>query len=229
LLFYRRRSSGPLGGPRFAEILDKYNNVDEDETADSGEDQRLDGGSSLNGSSSAGRGAAAARPQLDRGSVTTKTTPLADTDDDDGLPSYETVQGESVRRSVEDEGVEMSDQFQPNGLSMTQTWTFDGLNDSGAEGSNGGDCASNDAQLDSSADEREPGESFFDHDADTAPASAHGDFIDAEAPPVPDDRAQVALSDIQNAAWERKGVVSVPPAGASDGASDEVAEIHLEK
>jgi ubiquitin carboxyl-terminal hydrolase 4/11/15 len=226
LLFYRRRSKGPLGGPRCAEIIEKYNNVDEDDAEEVGEDQRLGGGSSLNGSSDAGRGVAAARP-LDRGSALTRTRAAADDDDDDDPPSYEAAQGQDIRRSVEDEGIDMLGQYQPN--TMAQTWSFDRLEDSGPEGFNGGDTASNDAQLDSSADERDAGDGFFDQETDTAMNSTPGDFLDAEAPLVPDDRTQVALSDIQTEAWERKGVVSVPPVAGSDGASDEVAEIHLEK
>lgn len=62
LLFYRRRSDVPLGGPRFKEIVDRYNNPPEssEEDTESGEDQRLVVDSSLHGSSSASIGAGAA-------------------------------------------------------------------------------------------------------------------------------------------------------------------------
>jgi len=55
LLFYRRRSETPLGGPRFKEIVDRYNNPPEpsEDEHESGEDQRLVADSSLHGSSSA--------------------------------------------------------------------------------------------------------------------------------------------------------------------------------
>ena len=55
LLFYRRRSETPLGGPRFKEIVDRYNNPPEpsEDGNESGEDQRLVADSSLRGSSSA--------------------------------------------------------------------------------------------------------------------------------------------------------------------------------
>lgn len=55
LLFYRRRSETPLGGPRFKEIIDRYNNPPEpsEDDNESGEDQRLVADSSLRGSSSA--------------------------------------------------------------------------------------------------------------------------------------------------------------------------------
>ncbi len=67
LLFYRRRSDVPLGGPRFLEIEEKFQRLmsssDEEDTSDAGEDQRLDTGStSYTGSSSALKGAGA-RPE----------------------------------------------------------------------------------------------------------------------------------------------------------------------
>ncbi|KFA74953.1 hypothetical protein S40288_02221, partial [Stachybotrys chartarum IBT 40288] len=223
LLFYRRRSEGPLGGPRFAEIFQKYNNSDEDDEAGSGDDQQLNGGSSLNGSLSAGAGAAAVHHHTDHGLVSTRTTALADDEDDEGLPPYDGLS--HIHHSIEDEGVEMADRHQgPQSLGMTQGWNFDGLEDSGAEGG----YASNDAQLDSSADERDPDAGFFDQDADMTVDGTPQDLQPAGPPPAPDGNAQIALADIQNAAWERKGVLSVPAVIGSDGDSDEVAEIHLE-
>lgn len=119
----------------------------------------------------------------------------------------------------------MADRHQgPQSLGMTQGWNFDGLEDSGAEGG----YASNDAQLDSSADERDPDAGFFDQDADMAVDGTPQDLQPAGPPPAPDGNAQITLADIQNAAWERKGVLSVPAVIGSDGDSDEVAEIHLE-
>jgi len=62
LLFYRRRSSVPLGGPRFQSIMDKFDNAssgDDENMSEAGEGQRLDIGSSQIGSSSALSGAEA--------------------------------------------------------------------------------------------------------------------------------------------------------------------------
>ncbi|KAH7329234.1 hypothetical protein B0I35DRAFT_456639 [Stachybotrys elegans] len=207
LLFYRRRSKGPLGGPRFVEIFEQYDKVDDDDAPESGEDQRLDGGSSLNGSSSAGTGAAAAHPQLGRGSASTKTT--CSGAEDEELPSYSvTVREESIQHSIEDEGVDMTDGAKP--LSLAQGWSFDTL------------------PLDSSADEREREGSFPHQDTAMTIGDAHEGGEQHEVPPAPDDNAQIALSDIQNAAWERSGIISVPAAAGSDRDSDVVAEIHLE-
>jgi ubiquitin carboxyl-terminal hydrolase 4/11/15 len=62
LLFYRRRSDKPLGGPRFQEISDLYSKsrANSDDESDSGEGQRLAGDSSPHGSSSALTGVGAA-------------------------------------------------------------------------------------------------------------------------------------------------------------------------
>lgn len=79
LLFYRRRSSEPLGGPRLQEIINSYDTRsadDEDNFSGSGEGRRLGGDSSLHGSSSAltGVGAAPPRPQSGSDGVATART-----------------------------------------------------------------------------------------------------------------------------------------------------------
>ncbi|KAL1899472.1 hypothetical protein Sste5346_002870 [Sporothrix stenoceras] len=64
LLFYRRRSDAPLGGPRFAKIEERFRQeqaTSDDDTSESGEGRRLGTGSSLIGSSSASKGAGAGR------------------------------------------------------------------------------------------------------------------------------------------------------------------------
>ncbi|RFU29961.1 hypothetical protein B7463_g6357, partial [Scytalidium lignicola] len=128
LLFYRRRSDVPLGGPKFKEVLEEYDNPsepeqeDEDDTeaAESGEDQSLGVDSSLHGSSSALTGVGAAHPRLGPGldSSTVSSSQL----DDEKLPSYqehddgaplliqdaEMNDGLHLHDSVEDEGIDMS-------------------------------------------------------------------------------------------------------------------------
>jgi ubiquitin carboxyl-terminal hydrolase 4/11/15 len=233
LLFYRRRSSAPLGGPRFREIFDKFDNPnddddDDDSATESGDDQRQGGGGFfLNGSSNGGIGAGAARLQTERGSKTT-VTPVADLDDDEP-PSYGSGDGGStVQLSIEDEGVEMSDNFNSQHSNpLTQAWSFDGVTSNARAGSTGAEYASDDAQLNSSDEERGRGKELYDQDIDMVSNVADAES-DAGGPPPPDDNAQIALSDIQNEAWERKGVLSVPAKAGSDRDSDEVAEIHVE-
>lgn len=229
LLFYRRRHSGPLGGTRFTEILAKYAASEDEEEAESGDDRRLGDGSSLIGSSSAGTGAEATRPQLDRGSNRTAVTQLNGSDDE--LPSYEGATGtETIHNSIEDEGIEMSDNYQrmsSGSTDMTQGWSFTALGN-GAGNSTGLDYASDDAQADSSGDERGGSQGSYDQDTDMTAVGGDQEYTQPDAPPAPDDNAQSALSDIRTAAWERKDVISVPAPGESDRDSEEVTEIHLE-
>ncbi|RGP62747.1 ubiquitin carboxyl-terminal hydrolase 12, partial [Fusarium longipes] len=219
LLFYRRRSSTPLGGSRFGVISEKYKNSEEnseEEDVEAGEGQRLGEGSSLVGLSSVGTGAAATRLPAGRGSdrITVTSYPGPD-DDEDEPPPY---------GGAEDEGVDVKEGFQQldNGqsLSFAQSWSFGALGDSGAEDSAGADIGSDDVQLDSSADER--GFSQFD-DPDMA-MTGH-DLVEVDRELSASHKA--TLADIQNAAGDHKTVIDVPAAD-SDRDSSEVAEIHLE-
>ncbi|KAK1989941.1 ubiquitin carboxyl-terminal hydrolase, partial [Colletotrichum falcatum] len=237
LLFYRRRSDGPLGGPRFKQIFEKFDKAgeddDEDET-DSGEDQRLVGGSSLAGSSRLGTGAEATHPRGNRG-LASSTMSTANRAGDDELPPYDgspstNVGSDNIQNSIEDEGIGMTDfSGGSNGFQAAQPWNWnslgsaDGTNNSlGMEG-----YASDDAQPDSS-DDHEAG-----NDTDVPFDETMGDYeaTQEEAPPPPDFGAQVGLSEIQNAAWDRQNkpqVISVPAADDDDAASAEAAEIHLD-
>lgn len=182
LLFYRRRSSRHLGGPRFAEIFDQY----EKEACRSDNENNAESGEEGHRLAKVAVGQASGPP------------------DDDELPPYD----ETIRRSIEDDGEEASTNYQPGGsksLNMTQGWNFNGLERSGAEGSTGGDCASDDVKYDSSGDDR--GQEFLEQDTDMASSAAVE----------------------ENAAWKGwQGVISVPAQAGSDRDSDEVAEIHLE-
>ena len=158
LLFYRRRSAEPLGGPKFQEIFERYNDqtaADED-MSDSGEGRRLGQGSSRRGSPSALTGAGLTLPHGNRG--------LARLADDNGseLPSYQ-VSGHgdgdddtdmgaqlswsnqgtlhnSIEGDGEDEGIGLSD-FDAAGMAgMTSVigpsnWSFDNLNNNSKAGS----------------------------------------------------------------------------------------------
>lgn len=165
LLFYRRRSSVPLGGPRFAEICERFDRSLEDDGSGSGEDQEV-GGSSLYGSSTAGKnGAGAARL---RGG---------------GRGSDSGAYG-----GVEDEGIEMGESSNTTAASAYKTgWSFGGLD--GSEGAAGGggdddddgrtalvDYASDDAQHDSGSEGRS---SLM--DADFPVPGGAGPFADGEA------------------------------------------------
>lgn len=188
LLFYRRRSKGPLGGPRFTEIFEKFDNPndDEDSATEVGDDQRSE--------DSFGRGTVFGAGLSSHNETTTTIRPLASSDDE-ALPSY----GHStVHPSIEDEGVEMPDDpylaLGPN--PVTQAWSF---GESGNNGVDGSDCASDTVQV-SSEDERGP----FDQDIEMN--SVAGDHSDGED----------------------RGLISVPTKTRGDRDSEEVTEIHVE-
>ncbi|KAH8805658.1 ubiquitin carboxyl-terminal hydrolase-like protein [Xylogone sp. PMI_703] len=131
LLFYRRRSDVPLGGPRFKEIFEEYDNPheadqeeeDDTEAAESGEEHSLGVDSSLRGSSSALTGVGAAHPRLGPG-LDSSTVSSSQIDDDKLLPSYqehleddgapllmrdaEMNDGLPLHDSIEDEAIDMS-------------------------------------------------------------------------------------------------------------------------
>lgn len=207
-----------MGGSRFAEIFDKYSSSNEDGSdAESGEDQRLGGGSSLTGSSDAGTGAAAARHQGNRGSVKQNITALAGTDDegDNDPPPYD-GNGTTIHHSIEDEGVSMDDGYQQLGaksLNMTQEWSFNAIGGSGAEDSTGADCASDDVQLDSSSEDHGLGQELEDRDTEMTIG----------------DEGNTTLTGLTTPAATRKNeVISIPPLGSTNRDSEEVTEIHLD-
>ncbi|KAI9904958.1 hypothetical protein N3K66_001487 [Trichothecium roseum] len=200
LLFYRRRSSQPLGGPRFAEIyrkFDKPEDSDEDTATESGDDRRHGGISSRTG------GAASHQP-LGQTQSRTTVTPLDGPDDEEpDLPPYEST----LRPSVEDEGVEMNDGWQPAGpISMTQAWSFNNLGDEDLAG----DAASDEAQLNSSDDERGQSRESSVEDIDMTMPSPDE---------KPDDASAEATKTIHN--------VPAAASGTKQG-SDDVTEIHVE-
>lgn len=144
LLFYRRRSSVPLGGPRFQQICDEFDrSADDSDGAGSGDDQEV-GGSSLYGSSTAGKTGAGVT-HLRGGSRGLDNSAL----------------GGSVQPSIEDEGIEMGESSNTTAATAYKTeWSFGDLDGrEGGEGEDKGkmalvDYASDDAQRDSGSEGR---------------------------------------------------------------------------
>ncbi|KAL8702608.1 MAG: hypothetical protein Q9201_004214 [Fulgogasparrea decipioides] len=136
LLFYRRRSEHPLGGPFFERIMNgsEESAADSDPTTDSafspGEGKRLDGSSRI-GSSSALRGVGAAHQAGGGGGgITARRTGV-----DDDLPSYPGPEiDEATEPTLEtmdlDEGI--ADIYEPlNRYSpvLRESWSFSQLRD----------------------------------------------------------------------------------------------------
>jgi ubiquitin carboxyl-terminal hydrolase 4/11/15 len=126
LLFYRRRSEAPLGGPRFREILERFPDDSSDvELADSGEGRRLDEGSSLTGSSSAFQGVGATRlPANPGGSNSSQGFSMTLTDASAPLLSAD------LQQSIEeDEGIDMGEDAgrSSNPMAGNNSWNFDNM------------------------------------------------------------------------------------------------------
>jgi ubiquitin carboxyl-terminal hydrolase 4/11/15 len=155
LLFYRRRSDKPLGGPRFQDIANSFDNAQdtsEDELAGSGEDRSL-AANSFRGSSSALTGVGAARHQPNRGLGRT-----VNPHDIEGLPDYQAHEEHDEDaaplllrdaemndglplHSIEDEGIDVGMNYNNIALSTAalqssraigSSWNFAGI-----EGING--------------------------------------------------------------------------------------------
>lgn len=212
LLFYRRRSSEPLGGPLFREIVERFVEQSEDEELpDSGEGQRLgEGGSSQSGSSSALQGAEATHQHEN--------------------PGGEENMGFVLHRSNDDNATLPAGGFNP--VSGSNSWSFNTLdlgNDGhGAPGSPAGsDAATDVAQHDSSGDERSTQTMDFDSDSNI-PGTSHYELSAQPEPPaysssLPPDYRDERL-------WDPKESVHEIPVGAdqSQELDETTTDIHLD-
>ena len=144
LLFYRRRSSTPLGGPFFEQFIADANDItlgsqspsrpSSRPPSPSGEGKRLDG-SSHNGSSSALRGVGAVHQRGGGGSA--DATARMRTGIDDELPAYSTIDPRGLQEETldnmemdgdEDEAIAgMHGPFPNNPYSRSPQWSFDQL------------------------------------------------------------------------------------------------------
>jgi ubiquitin carboxyl-terminal hydrolase 4/11 len=215
LLFYRRRSDVPLGGPRFQQILQDFDNPPDapaDELSESGEDQGLVANSSLRGSSSAltGVGAAHHPPNgLDgAGTMTINPSALeqlpayqAHDSNDEGVPfmGNEDVWN-SLKPSIEpaDEGIEMGNEYTRTNLFSTSAWTFANLGENSrgnqmisGTGSDADEAASDVVQHNSSATEGSIAERMQDFQ-DAVAEDEDGAFINQIPVPDLDEEGQAA-------------------------------------
>ncbi|KAK8042126.1 UCH-domain-containing protein [Apiospora rasikravindrae] len=247
LLFYRRRSEEPLGGPRFKEIIENLDHpAAGEDTDESGEGQRLGEGSSPTGSPSAFQEQeAAAIPQRRLG--TGGNGGLANgTQSDDDLPSLSKINFDSqgVQPSIEDEGIDVTDK--PTHTSLASDWNFDSLltaenmkpgHDSAVPGSPADSIATNEAQHESSGDEQlHSSRNTFSPETDMdIPGASHyelGPSTEGEPPaytelPPPDSRAELSREDMDGIWDDKQNVLNVPAPG--DQHSEEAAEIHLDE
>ncbi|KAH6712208.1 ubiquitin carboxyl-terminal hydrolase-like protein [Leptodontidium sp. MPI-SDFR-AT-0119] len=206
LLFYRRRSDVPLGGPKFAEIVRDHDlspEASDDDVSDSGEGKGLVGNSSLHGSSSALTGVGAARRQQNRGSPGEQMTTV-DPSTLEKVPDYGgsfqnmgglTVFGSgALQTSIEnDEAIDMGDDRHPPPSYQPSKWSTNGFKSlDDLEVDHGGDNMVSRAGSDAGSDAVNHGSSpdrasLDERLTEFANADAEGDdgpFIDPS--PVPD-------------------------------------------
>ncbi|KAH6653990.1 hypothetical protein BKA67DRAFT_592328 [Truncatella angustata] len=243
LLFYRRRSDVPLGGPILQECVEVYDNPDYDENiADAGEGRRLDEGSSPTGSSSAfqeqGPEATHHRQQGARGASS-----------DDGMAHLTSATysegNQTLRRSIEeDEGIDMTENPTHTATNAyQQTWDFNMLTaqnmaqGNGVPGSPpGSGAATDEAQHDSSGDEvfSPQGGLDPDTDMDNVPGLNQIELNKPSDPPAygegvppPDYRGEISRDDMSQF-WNAKQSVHEVVDKGEDQKSDEAVEIRLE-
>ncbi|KAI8963906.1 UCH-domain-containing protein [Daldinia sp. FL1419] len=254
LLFYRRRSEIPLGGPRFQQILQKFEgDSDDSELPDSGEGQRLDEGFSRNGSSSALQGAGATHPRGSIGGKSTNGFALNSAGSNWNIKTIDDVlehpSGDIHRSIEEDEGIDLDDDtVQPGGfqpLTNGNSWSFDNLLPSdiadienpASESQLDSGAASDVAQHDSSGDEQVLSPRDMDFEADhepNYPGMSHYELSQPEATPPPyseippPDYCGEMTQDDMHQIWDQKNTIhEVGPGGENDARSEDAAEIHI--
>ncbi|EON98122.1 putative ubiquitin specific peptidase 11 protein [Phaeoacremonium minimum UCRPA7] len=210
LLFYRRRSDAPLGGPRFQEIVDRYDNnsATDEEMSESGE--------------------GADQPPSYQDVASAEDEEEEEENGILGMTNWD-ASDDKVHNSIEDEGIAMADW-------NTTNWNFDSLSrprmGSEAEAENG--YASDDAQHDSSGDEGGILANDNDRDAEMLlgepasyqlPDQPEPEVSHYEEPPAPKLEAQAGLSEIRDQMWNR-AVHNIPI--QEDASSEKAVEIHLD-
>lgn len=160
MLFYRRQSNVPLGGPRLRTILERFTDEDDDEMSGLGEGRRLGEGFSQNGSSSALQGAGVSHQAESYGgnsnthSRSIISSYAEDDRGDDDIPLLASSRFQSGHAIAEDEGIELEDSEQSAQPFTLNTWSFKNIPDNSADSPFGSGAASDEAQHDSSGDER---------------------------------------------------------------------------
>ncbi|KAJ2999068.1 hypothetical protein NUW58_g112 [Xylaria curta] len=242
MLFYRRRSSVPLGGASLNRILERCVN-DDDEMSGLGEDRRLDEGFSQNGSSSALQGVGVSHLPENHGGISNMASTLhrpssasfiGDARGVDDIRLLANSRFQSGQPIDEDEGIELEDTkvgAQP--FASLTSWNFENLgNVSTAAGDSPFDsgAASDEAQHDSSSDERAlsaqddidsnlPGMSEYKL---SQPEEDSHSYLDRPTPEYAEQRLSSSTNQITHEVHE------VIPNGDQDPQSDDATEIHLD-
>jgi ubiquitin carboxyl-terminal hydrolase 4/11/15 len=215
----------PLGGPRFQDISNRFDNPNEASDDDeSGEDQGLVGNSSHNGSSRALTGVGAARQANGSSGVKMTTVDpsaleklpdyeehLEDSDDVAPLLLGDAAMNDGLQASIEDEGIDMSMGYNsinyqslnslPQNIGIAGNWNFDAINVNARPLMSGAgsdiEVASDIVNHDSSASAGSLEQRIEDFD-DADAVDEHGNpFIDDNPVPDLDEAGQAAAIALQ--------------------------------
>ena len=251
LLFYRRRSDVPLGGPKFQEIFERYSQGPVEDMSESGEGQRLGQGSSQRGSPSASTGAGLTLPREGRGwdrrSEFEQSTSYTDFDTDLAPWNNESGLHTSIEADGEDEGIGLADYDTTNMAGMTSVigpsnWSFDNLAATSKEGSDTADAIADDDDLASDVAQNDGssvnGDMFDGSGAGRSmesllyrepgadyvePPEPSIEFADDynDAPPPPSAENQDYISRIAAQSWVNQQIHTVPPVDALGSGVDD--------
>ncbi|KAI1818744.1 UCH-domain-containing protein [Poronia punctata] len=227
MLFYRRQSDIPLGGPNLHRVLERF--ASNDGTHPLGEGRRLDEGFSRNGSSSASQGAGVSHLPANNGGDLNEGSSSSDTFNNvcDGFQR-------GRDDAEEDEAIELEDTEPPIGPSAQpfagiSSWSFENLQNGFEDSPLDSGAASDEAQHDSSGDEQNL--SSPERLVDSIPGVSEYQLSDPQAldhtqsssfdQPLSHDSSK--MTDIANRIHE------VRPEGEYESQSDDAAEIHLDE
>ncbi|KAI0408676.1 hypothetical protein F4802DRAFT_548515 [Xylaria palmicola] len=240
MLFYRRRSDGPLGGPFLHRIMERFVDEGDDEMSGLGEGQRLGEGFSRNGSSSASQGAGVSRqgeypggtPNMEATSQRTNSASYTAGDrGSDDIPLLSSPRSQSGEAVDEDEGIELEDP-RPSAQSLTRlaTWNFSNIPTAAEDSPFDSGAASDEAQHDSSGDERAL--SPPDDTSSSFPGMSeyklpqHGEDLPSYLAHPTTDCVDVPLSNSTGQLSQE--VHEVMPNSEQEPQSDDAMEIHLD-
>jgi ubiquitin carboxyl-terminal hydrolase 4/11 len=239
MLFYRRQSDVPLGGTNLLRVLERF--ADDSGTSRLGEGRRLGEGFSQNGSSSASQGAGASHLPGSNGGNLDASCDSFDLDlkGDDDVPLLANSRFQPGQDDAEeDEAIELEETTpigpiaQPFGLS---SWSFENIPNAFEDSSLDSGAASDEAQHDSSGDERNlnspdrelsdiPGISVSQYklSQNSVDPPVYVSHAQGECAPRPLSSAVHRPLDVAHEIYE------IRPEGEDEAQSDDAAEIHLD-
>ncbi|KAJ8126360.1 hypothetical protein O1611_g7278 [Lasiodiplodia mahajangana] len=236
MLFYRRRSDVPLGGPNLHRILERFTDDDnDDDMSGLGEGRRLGEGFSRTGSSSALQEVGVSHLAENRGGISNISSTLhypvassfsVDDKGDDDVPLLGSSHFQPRQGIDEDEGIEMEDSSTSAQPFSHATWSFANISNT-ADSPFDSVAASDEAQHDSSGDERalSPRDDLDSSLPGMSEYKLSQPIEDPPSYPLPEYVEQPLNGSTNRITHE---VHEIIPDGEQEPHSDEATEIHLD-